>query len=493
MLRSIQESVLYADQYVKKAIRGARKSISVTSNLLAIVSLALALAYSILPAYGQLSDPNLTVETVFSGLKAPTAMAFLGLDDILVTEKNTGKVQRIINGELAEKPLLDVDVANQVERGLLGLAVSKNLPDNKTYVFLFYTEAEEGEKGGGEEEVKPVEEENNNEEGEQNSDTSNGGDGGDGGQPIGNRLYRYELSEDSTKLVNPKLLLDLPYEPGPAHNGGTIAVGEINNGRSVCVIMGNLEVRPLNEGIGTNLAQNVRNGDEPDGRAGIICTTQDGDMINYSHAIQDEATVQGAGILGDEHPLDMYYAYGIRNSFGLTFDPVTGNLWDTENGGYDEINLVEPGFNSGFSVITGSSLNDKNTETFDEDNLVDFDENGQYSEPELDLGSHIVPTAIVFLDSTTLSEGYENDMFVATFAGKILHFELDESRKELILEGELADKIAESEEELEEVVFADGMGMITDLKVGPDGYLYAVIYSGDIVRIAPVNQAADRI
>ena len=51
-----------------------------------------------------------------------------------------------------------------------------------------------------------------------------------------------------------------------------------------------------------------------------------------------------------------YYAYGIRNSFGMDFDPVTGNLWDTENGpSYgDEINLVEPGFNSGWQVVQGS-------------------------------------------------------------------------------------------------------------------------------------------
>jgi glucose/arabinose dehydrogenase len=83
---------------------------------------------------------------------------------------------------------------------------------------------------------------------------------------------------------------------------------------------------------------------------------------------------------------------------------VTGNLWDTENGGFDEINLVEPGFNSGFSVITGSSLNDENSESFDEDNLVSFGERGQYSDPELDLGQHIVPTAIVFLNSTALSQ-----------------------------------------------------------------------------------------
>ena len=50
----------------------------------------------------------------------------------------------------------------------------------------------------------------------------------------------------------------------------------------------------------------------------------------------------GEGLLGQDNPLNMYYAYGIRNSFGIAFDPLTGNLWDTENGpGFgDEINLV---------------------------------------------------------------------------------------------------------------------------------------------------------
>ena len=50
-----------------------------------------------------------------------------------------------------------------------------------------------------------------------------------------------------------------------------------------------------------------------------------------------------------------YYAYGVRNSFGITFDPLTGNLWQTENGAdsYDEINLVKPGFNSGWIKVMG--------------------------------------------------------------------------------------------------------------------------------------------
>lgn len=42
--------------------------------------------------------------------------------------------------------------------------------------------------------------------------------------------------------------------------------------------------------------------------------------------------------------LNKYYAYGIRNSFGIVFDPITGILWDTENGPtqYDEVNVVKP-------------------------------------------------------------------------------------------------------------------------------------------------------
>src|SRR5215207_968882 len=254
---------------------------------------------------------------------------------------------------MLEEPLLDVNVANDVERGQLGIAVLKNKSTDVTYVFLYYTEGAEGEdedSGGGEGQDRGRDEE----------------EGRDNSEAIGNRLYRYELSEDGTKLVNPKMLLDLPYELGPAHNGGVIAIksgsgynnSNGNNNNNVCVIIGNLYVPALNKGIETNLAVNVQDGEEPDGRAGIICITEDGQKINYDIE-KEKTTATGLGIkggmLGDKHPLDMYYAYGIRNSFGLAFDPLTGNLWDTENGGFDEINLVEPGFNSGWNKISGST------------------------------------------------------------------------------------------------------------------------------------------
>jgi aldose sugar dehydrogenase len=83
---------------------------------------------------------NLKVEIVFRGFKFPTSMAFLGPNDILVLEKNNGTVQRIVNGKLLSKPLLDVNVANKNERGLLGIAVAKH-NNGTTFVFLYYTEA----------------------------------------------------------------------------------------------------------------------------------------------------------------------------------------------------------------------------------------------------------------------------------------------------------------------------------------------------------------
>src|SRR5215204_834085 len=305
-----------------------------------------------------LGDSNLNIELVANGINSPTTMAFLGLDDILVLEKDKGTVQRIVNGEILEEPILDINVNAEDERGLLGIAVSKNTSTGETFVFLYYTEAEGTEEGG---------------------------------EPIANRLYRYELVDD--KLVNPRLLLDLPYLPGPAHNGGVIAIGPDDN---VYVAVGELTPTKYAEGDYRFLSQNYVNGKVPDGRGGILRVTQDGQPV-------------GKGIIGDEHPLDMYYAYGIRNSFGIAFDPITGNLWDTENGGRDEINLVEPGFNSGWDKISGMSFPDSD---FDEKDLVDFAGNGKYSDPELDLSNHIAPTAITFLHSDRLGKRYENQMFV---------------------------------------------------------------------------------
>ena len=384
---------------------------------------------------------NLKAEVVFQGLKFPTSMAFLGPNDILVLEKNDGTVNRIVNGTMLPHPLLVANISTQAERGMLGIAVAKH-KDGPTYVFLYYTQS------GG----------------------ATGDDVNQGVQPLGNRVYRYELVND--KLVNPKLLLSLPVKPGPAHNGGKIIIGPDNN---LYLVIGDLNSIKTNSNV--TQAENAKDGLPPDGRGGILRMTQDGKQV-------------GGGILGKNFPLSLYYGYGIRNSFGIAFDPVSKKLWDTENGPDfgDEINLVGPGFNSGWVQVMGiwtpeGAIGKETAGPVNSNpsaNLVDFGGKGKYGAPEISWYYEVGPTGIVFLNSDKLGKQYKNDMFVGDFhQGNIYDFKLNQNRTGLTLDGLLADKVANTPEELKGIIFAHGFGGITDVAVGPDGYLYVLsLYEG---------------
>ena len=476
------------------------------------------------------NDSNLKVEKVFEGLRFPTKMAFLGPDDILVLEKDNGTVQRIVNGKMLPEPVLDVNVANKFERGMLGIAVAKHNNNDQqqlqqqqgndadigsstnnddgngdgsstgqgpTYVFLYYTESEvEGSDICYKE-----------------STTCD-----PAGEPLGNRLYRYELVDN--KLVNPILLLDLPTDHNQ-HNGGPVVIGPDGN---VYVVIGDISHETK--------AQNNQKGPDPDGTSGILRVTQDGRLVNNPP-------------LGDTMPLALYYAYGIRNNFGMDFDPLTGNLWATEDGLYyvDELNLVKPGFNSGWSKIDGMAdrcnpaicryLKDNpllastvspskdapppsfslrsNTTTASSsssylNDLVDFGGKGTYSDPQFVWEYNPTPTAVKFLNSDKLGKQYENDLFVGDFNhGNLYDFKLNEDRTGLLLlpsDGPLADKVANTPDETKGIIFGSGfggptplfikkhkdIGGITDIEVGPDGYLYILTFrqtEGTIYRIVP--------
>src|SRR5437773_9743069 len=81
-------------------------------------------------------NPKFQVQRIFAGHFEPSSMAFLGPDDILVLDRDEGKVFRITHG-MQSGPLLDVNVATNGYRGLLGVADSVN--QNNTYVFLYFT------------------------------------------------------------------------------------------------------------------------------------------------------------------------------------------------------------------------------------------------------------------------------------------------------------------------------------------------------------------
>ncbi len=379
-----------------------------------------------------IKDPSLKLELVAQGLAYPTAMAFLGPQDILVLENQKSTVERVVNGVVLTHPLLSVNVSKSVDKCMCGIAIDSYTNSSK-YVFLYYTES-------------------------------------DGKLPPGDRLYRYQWINDS--LLNSKLLMDIPATANHSerHAGGAILI-DPKNKSNVYLSTGN------DNGLHGTLAQNEVNGKPVDGTSGILKMNIDG------------KPTQVEGILGTNYPLKLYYAYGVRNSYGLDIDPVTGNLWDTENGpDYgDEINLVEPGFNSGSDKIYGFAPSSDSL-----DGLVNFGGKGKYSDPELEWGNSLGPTAIKFLTSDKLGRDYQNDMFVAdVIYGRIYHFDLNNARTELVLKGPLADKKSDTDKEgeLQDIIFATIPGGVTDLKVSPyDGYLYLVAYGqGKIYKIVPSN------
>jgi aldose sugar dehydrogenase len=397
------------------------------------------------------NDDTLTVEKVTDNLDIPTSMAFLGPNDILVTEKTTGKVMRILDGLLMPQPVLDVPVASLIERGLLGIAVSKNIAEGKTYVFLYYTESGDG-----------IDE----------SDANNLVD------PLGNRLYRYEFVDG--RLINPVLLLDLTAIPPNArgeHNGGKIRIGPDDN---VYLIVGEV-------GGHRTQAQNVFDGPAPNGLGGVLRISQDGGIVDPDNPI-----------FGDGLPLNVYYAMGIRNSFGMDFDPLTGNLWDTENGPDtgDEINLVFPGFNSGWVQIQGYEDDDLLENDASEANLTEFG-NSEYADPKFVWDTTIGITALKFLNSDKLGKEYQNNMFVGDINNGLLYrFTLNEDRDNIFINDtfvgdidSLDDNEINDPKENQPIIFGQGFGGITDIQVGPDGYLYVSSYSGSLYKILPVSDS----
>src|SRR5581483_11521929 len=143
-------------------------------------------------------------------------------------------------------------------------------------------------------------------------------------------------------------------------------------------------------------------------------------------------------------PLNDIFAYGVRNSFGLAFDPVTGMLWDTENGpaNFDEINRVRAGFNSGWTAIQGPLSRNPGASV---SQLVSFGPSAFYADPKFSWVTTVAPTDIHFQSNTLLGGIYQNTMFAGdNNTGSLFHFDLSADRKTLALSGPLADRVADN-------------------------------------------------
>ena len=372
-----------------------------------------SLGFGSIQAFGQPMTKDATLKIESVVQGLSFPTSLLFLDaDHILVLEKEGNVRLVSSGVLQPSPVLSLPTVNKNERGLLGI---EKIGEN---VYLYVTESDGGAK---------------------------------------NRIYKYDISGSS--LTNQKMILDLPAGPGTNHQGGKLVAGK---DKSLYSVTGELQRNGKD--------QNIKDGPDPDFSGAILrVNPENGSPAQNNPFVTSNST---------SDPLGHYYAYGIRNSFGLAIDPVTGSLWDTENGEdvYDEINLVKPGFNSGWKLVMGPIANSGISES----QLVNFP-GSKYSDPTLSFKDPIGITDIEFLASNKLGDKYTNNLFVGDINnGNLYFFQMNEERNGFNLASPGLEVI-DDDQELDSVVLGTGFGGITDIETGPDGFLYVLSYNDGVI------------
>jgi aldose sugar dehydrogenase len=485
-------------------------------------------------------DPALHVTTVVGGLSQPTSMVFLGSGEFLILEKASGKVKHVVNGSVVGTAL-DLAVNSASERGLLGIALQ---PDFATThgVYLYWTESSTGADSSNLAEV-PV---------------------------LGNRVDRYVWDPVSGMLTFDKNLIKLRAYQADAnqplrgnHDAGKILFG--TDGKLYFQIgdqgrrgqLQNLASGP----VGPGQADDQFGGPAPDDAhfSGVIfrlnpdgSTPTDNPFAGVTAAqmaaLEQQAGVttitpaQLAEVVANVHKT---FSYGHRNGFGLAIDPMTGYLWESENGddAFDEMNRITAGSNGGWIQFMGprnriAQFKDIETKFTPLQGNLD---NGQislsagdlatfipalqqlrypptrianttteaisrlfvlpgskYTDPEFSWKWAVAPAAIGFAGSG-LGSTHANDLFVGaarTFldGGYLFEFKFDQSRQHFSFSDPgLSDKVDDNAYKFDEgqsasLIAGKNFGIVTNIVTGPDGNLYVTSLTNGAVYMVTQTQ-----
>jgi glucose/arabinose dehydrogenase len=226
--------------------------------------------------------------------------------------------------------------------------------------------------------------------------------------PLRDRLVR--LREDGLGGIESEQLLTL--RGGPQHNGTDLEFGA--SGR-LFVVTGD-----------ANEAERAQRIGSPNGK--VLRLTESG------------------GVPGSNPFGNRTYSYGHRNSFGLAFDPITGYLWETENGPFceDELNRIRTGGNFGWGPKSkgcpGTSVAGPNP-----------------LQPERKWNRTIAPTGLAFCVGCGLGPSVEGDVLVGSFNDdRIRALELSDNRKHIVGDSTLYTH----------------SGPVLGMGTGPDGTIY---------------------
>jgi aldose sugar dehydrogenase len=443
-------------------------------------------------------DANLAVRTAATGLITPTTLAFIGADDMLVLEKTTGRVQRVVQGAVQETAL-DLAVNFGSERGLLGIALHPDFPANRG-VYLYWTESTTGADTDVLSET-PL---------------------------LGNRVDRFvwngsTLTYDRTLIRIRALQQDAGQPPRGNHDGGVIAFGR--DGKLYVFVgdlgrrgqLQNLACGPTATCPGPVVPDDQFGGPEPDDAhlSGVVLRLNDDGSTPTDNPFFGAGAAVGGEVGAN---IQKIFSYGHRNSFGLAVHPVSGAVWIQENGddSFSEVNRIEPGTNGGWVQVAGplerigqfkeieTTFGGRNLQQlrWPPTNIAESAEEAfgrlfmlpgaRYSDPEFSWKWEVAPGGIGFLNSRALGPQFAGDLFVGAATanlrgGYLFRFNLTGNGDKIAvddprLEDRVADNLAKHDiTESESLLIGQDFGISTDIETGPNGNLYVVSLSNGAI------------
>jgi aldose sugar dehydrogenase len=453
----------------------------------------LAVAATLAPASAasaqapEVLDSKLAVRAAASGLNQPVAMAFIGPDDMLVLEKASGQIKRVVDGTV-RGVVLDLAVNSASERGLLGIALHPRFNDNG-FVYLFWSESNTGTDSN---DLAAVD-------------------------LLANRIDRFRwngtaLTLDRTIMRFRAFQQDAGQPLRGNHDGGVLRFGPDGKLYAIVGDTGRRgQTQNLTDGpFGPGMPDDQFGGPEPDDAhfTGVIVRLNDDGTAPTDNPFYGVGAMLGGEVGAN---IQRLFAYGLRNSFGMAFDPVSGDLWEQENGddSFSELNRVEPGMNSGWVQIMGPASRVpqfKAIETsaqffglqqirWSPTNIADTSQEAlarlhmfpgsHFSDPELSWKFEVAPGGIGFLEGRALGPQYAGDLFMGGArdfleGGHLFRIEITgNGRKVGVDDPRLRDRVADNLDkweitESESLLFGRNFGVATDVHTGPDGHLYVV-------------------
>jgi glucose/arabinose dehydrogenase len=486
----------------------------------ALAMLAPAAHADSIPA--QVLDPNLEVTTVLAtGITQPIGIVFLGsVNDYFVLEKASGQIKRVIGGVVQPSPALDLAVNFSSERGLLSMVLHPSFPA-MPFAYLYWTQSSTGLDSAVVSQV-PL---------------------------LGNRVDRFVWNaatgtfniDRNIITIRARQTDNLPVPGHEAilngneagnHDGGVLRFGP--DGK-LYVFVGDVGRRGWMQNLSNGpfltppFVDDTLGGPSPDDAhlTGVILRLNADGTVPADNPFFAVGAAMGGEVGAN---LQAVFSYGHRNSFGMAFDPFSGNLWETENGddSFSEINRVIPGMNGGWIQVMGPlsrMLDYKSIETtqfggtlqqvrFPPTRLAYTGTlarsrmymlpGATYIDPDFSWKYEIGPAGTAFVQGSALGGEYSGTMWIGSArsfqqvggtGGSLYRFRFTPDRLHVDVSADprLADRVADNlfrpqkfeGTESETLIIGRGFGTTPCIEQGPDGNLYVVsITDNAIYRIS---------